>query len=120
MIADAEINEFLEHHGVKGQKWGVRNIRKRHRAKVLKRQQGNVDILRRVASGKGSKLDKLAVDLSTPTYRLALNGGSVGAAKITLDKLEMNQKRIKAGEAKTLAFMAKLGGVRVRELDYSH
>lgn len=26
MIDELEVNDFLEHHGIKGQKWGVRNV----------------------------------------------------------------------------------------------
>lgn len=35
-----QVVEFLDHHGVKGQKWGIRNKSRRAKTKVVRRVQG--------------------------------------------------------------------------------
>jgi len=59
MIIDEDVSDFLEHYGVKGQKWGVRNARK-----------GRV---------KTSKKKKLSPDQKAALQAVALVGGSLAA-----------------------------------------
>src|SRR3954471_15550214 len=51
MIDEKEIEAFLSHHGVKGQRWGIRNLVKQHELNKASRQ--------RVKAKKASDFEKL-------------------------------------------------------------
>lgn len=69
MIVDEEVQSFLEHHGVKGQKWGVRNKFNKTKSFIKKHKKG-------IAIGTGG----LAVIAGTIYAKKYLN--SRGAIKI--------------------------------------
>jgi hypothetical protein len=113
------IVDFLEHHGVKGQKWGVR--RKQNRiARQVKRQQGGIDRYRRVAKGKGSLGDKLTVGLNTSLYERLREGSLQNVAKSDLETQRRIQKDILNGKRKTRALLLKSAGVHISELKYNY
>lgn len=109
MIIDEEA--YLEHHGVKGQKWGVRNN---------KRFQKQQDRIRRVASGTGSKADKLIVgSFRVPIFRLVTGKGLRGGAQKQLEAQEKRKKKIQAGHKKVEDLILRSQGVNVRDIDFS-
>lgn len=99
MIVDEEA--FLEHYGKKGMKWGIRNERRLQRAK-------------RVASGKGSKLDKVGFALTdTSTVSIGRHGSVKGAAKSRVRELQGRKRRMNRGTAGAKDILALLGGDRL-------
>jgi hypothetical protein len=105
--------EFLEHYGVKGQKWGIRRRR-------IAKQQKRIDRLRRVEVGKGSKTDKfIAGYAQVPLQNLILGKGLKGGAARTLNKTRDTKTKILNGERKTQDLLNRALGVNVRDLDFS-
>lgn len=98
------INEeiYLEHFGVKGQKWGVRKTRK---------VQNALDRTNRIAKGKASPSDKILIGLTSGrvTKKSAARGLRRGAAL---------QKRINDGDSKVQEILLKATGIRIKELNY--
>lgn len=125
---DREIEDFLSHHGVKGQKWGVR----KYNARVKKgsdrfgnRNQGQaqrrIDRLRRIASGNASKGDKLVAGLmQIPMTDIIREGGLQGGSALYLDRWKRNQNKIKAGKRNATDLINRLAGVEVRELNLGY
>ena len=107
MIVDQDIYDHLEHHGVKGMRWGVR--------RRIARQQKNIDRLRRTASGTGNIRDRTASALLTP-----VRGGAQKSAQRQLDANQRIQKDILAGKRKARDILLRAGGVNVRYLNYSY
>lgn len=99
----------LEHHGVKGQRWGVRKAYSTRLAGMAARD-------RRVATGTGSGRDKLATALTTSNYAVVRRGGLKNAAAFRADKREAHAKRLANGEATTLDVLKLAGGVRISDL----
>ena len=109
LIAVDPVDEFLEHIGVKGMKWGVS---KGKGSKVFNR-----------AVKKAQKLDATSAKLTTKGAKLQYKGSQKGdfkkmgkGMKLSYKGVKMNEKRVK-WEAK----MAKhLTAVKVSELDMEH
>lgn len=110
MIIDEEV--FLEHYGVKGQKWGQRRQR---------RAQSQVDTLKRVSKGQAKGRDKrVAGSLGVLSKK--------GAAR-TLRRLEKKQKVlemnrtssnvIRRGSAHVTTALHSLQGVSMKDLNFS-
>lgn len=128
--------EFLDHAGVKGMKWGVRKrenavARANQRAlnpdrfgnRNTKQFQNKVDRVREVASGRGSKADKARVALNTYNLagKLANNSFSLkDVAKSDLDKSQKQQRAIKEGRRRTEDILLRLQGVDIRELNFDY
>lgn len=92
--------EFLEHFGVKGMKWGVR-------------QQARLDRTNRVAAGKGSFGDKARV-ASTQSYAtLARGHGLKGAAKIQAKDLENLKTRMDLGRTTASDYFTRFGTIKL-------
>lgn len=108
MIVDEEV--YLEHHGVKGMRWGKRGT---------KREQKNIDMYKRVAEGKGSGKDALNVALRSSPFNLGAEG-LAGAAAKELNKGKRLQDKINAGEAKVTNILNVAAGVKIKNLDYSY
>lgn len=117
--------DFLEHHGVKGMRWGVRNDKENRSAKKLekrtRRVQNRVDSTRRVARGKGTTGDKLNMALNNYTLVDAVKGrGLTRTAQARLDRAQLMQSRIANGEMRVTAMLQKMGGVPMSAINYSY
>lgn len=129
-LTDDQIDDyFLEHHGVKGQKWGVRRAEKRA-AKGPDRfgnrnndvVQRRIDRVSRVASGTASGADKVrALLFNIPPGLVLFEGGSVrGAAANMLERGAKTQRKINAGKKNVTDTLLRMQGLDVREIDYSY
>lgn len=99
----------LLHYGVKGQRWGVRNV---HLEKVKKA----TDKLDRVASGTASRREKFSVASRTSLVDLATKGGLKGASANNSQILKDHAERLDKGEAKVRDLLALYGSVSVADL----
>lgn len=106
---ELEIKDFLEHHGVKGQRWGVRHAPQRL-SKFDEQNVGRLSRAKRVAKGTGSVGDKASVLARQSTISLIRGGGLQGAAANDVSQLEARRKRIKQGKATVLDILAIHGG----------
>lgn len=82
---DERTEDFLAHYGVKGMQWG-------------RRKQKQLALNQRVASGKGSKLDKVKVGLNTSAYQRLKAGSLAGVAAKKAGSLEAQKARVDAGK----------------------
>lgn len=121
--------QWLAHHGVKGQKWGVRRAEKRAAKgpnrlgnRNNKRAQRNIDRVARVASGKGSATDKARAALfDVPLADIIAEGGSIrGGAANKLDRAQRVQAKIDRGKANATDILNRIGGVDIRELNFEY
>lgn len=101
----------LAHYGVRGMKWG---IRKRYVANKTKGTQ----ILDRVASGKGSVLDKALVGATATPYGLIKNKGFRGEAAARSKELKAHIHRIETGKATVRDKLALYGDTRLTDLRF--
>ncbi len=101
--------EDLMHYGVKGQRWGVRNV---HLEKVKKA----TDKLDRVASGTASTREKLSVAARTSLLDLATQGGLKGASAKNSQILKDHAARVEAGKSTIRDGLLVYGGVSARDL----
>lgn len=72
-MIDDEVYDFLEHHGVKGQRWGIRKEQ---------RNQMRFDRLMRVASGTATRQDRLKEASKKIAKNAAFVGVGVGATLV--------------------------------------
>lgn len=126
MIIDEELYNFLEHHGVKGMKWGQRksmslDSRSPRYQKRVAKQQKLLDRMRRVAAGNASRGDKFIVGaFRTTIANQVLGKGLQGGTARQLGQLQKEQDKINAGKRKTSDILKRSAGVNVRYLTYSH
>lgn len=99
-MSDAAIDQYFEHHGVKGQKWGVR-------------KQQRLERTQRVAEGTGSFTDKRKVLGNQSAIGLIRGKGLKGAAKNQTIALEALKKRTLEGNATTRDMLNNIGGVQL-------
>ena len=93
--------EFLEHFGVKGMKWGVR-------------QQKRLDMTKRVAEGRGSFKDKVRVASAQSAYSYGRSGGGLkNAAKLQVKDLENLKKRMDLGRTTTKDYFNRMGTIKI-------
>jgi hypothetical protein len=134
----SSLESYLEHAGVKGMKWGqkknvttagfskagilsgYKNKSGQRVSGTTVRLQKNIDLNKRVASGKSGKLDKLRFAAGITPIALARSKGSLKkAAQRKVDKGAAFQKKSNAGEAKVRTAILKFGSqVRVTDLNY--
>jgi hypothetical protein len=100
MITDEEVEDFIEHFGKKGMKWGVRNQRR-------------LDIARRVSKGTGSMSDSIRSFGRQSVISLIRGKGLRGAAARDVLKLQAAKARIKTGKATTRDLINKRGWMTV-------
>lgn len=123
-LSDEQIDEYFEHHGVKGQKWGVRRAALRS-AKGPNRfgnrnnpqVQRKIDRVHRVAKGKGSTGDMIKAGLfDVPLVDIVAELSLSGGAQRSLERVKRHQDKVKAGKNNIADMLNRLGGVDVREL----
>ena len=103
MTTDQEVEDFLEHMGVKGMKWGVR------------RQRRN-NAIARVGQGSGGKLDKARALSRTSLYDIARGGGLKGGAKRKSDRFTAREERMANGKTKVTDLLVTYGSFRYTDL----
>lgn len=109
-LSHSEIDDYFEHHGVKGMKWGVRKQRRHDRQ--LRRIQGRVDRTARIANKTASLTDRAlgsAVTAKGAQRQLQrhANAQAKWEAKLAAGKGQRRQK-----------FVEKRGYVKVSEINY--
>ena len=108
-VANDPVDEFLEHIGVKGMKWGVR---KGKGSKVFAK-----------AAKKATKLEKKSSKLARRAAKLQYKGAKWGNFRKIRKGMRLNYKSTKKAEKlrKWELQMAKhLKDVKVSELEYKH
>lgn len=101
--------EFLEHHGVKGQRWGIRKAPQRL-SRFDEQNIGRLSRATRVAKGTGSVGDKTKTLGRQSLVSLIRGGGLKGAAANDVAQLTARRKRIKQGKATVIDILAIHGG----------
>lgn len=96
------VNKFLEHHGVKGMKWGQRRNRK---------AQSHIDRIHRVATGTASVKDRTRVAAETGVVT------KKGAAQILKRGVKL-QENVKKGRGFITNKLLQFQGVSVSQLNY--
>lgn len=99
----------IAHFGVKGMKWGVRKT-------YNQRQGARVARLDRVASGTGSRGDKIRALAETSAAELVVNKGLKNTARKHSDATKAHLIRINTGKAKTLDLVQMYGSMSVGDL----
>lgn len=69
-----KIEEFLDHHGIKGQKWGIRNNKK----------ETNLSRLSRIARGTAKSAGKTALHFPRTTLLVSLLGAGYINARLNM------------------------------------
>lgn len=136
---DQEVEDFLEHFGVKGMRWGLRreanksNVARlqnkgltKRQAKNTNRYQNRVDAQRMTAkrmAGKANALQQLnnhmiSNTMLSPSTALRHPLSSKKAAVLQLKKNQAVQTKIKKGESKVNSFFLKAQGISIKDIDY--
>lgn len=106
MISDHDVDDFLEHFGVKGMKWGQR--KERRTARIQRR----VDRTMAVAKGKGSVGDRLLGMGATQKgaqrqLQRYANAQAKYESKVAAGKKQLNEK-----------ILNKTGAVKLQDIDF--
>ncbi len=137
---EIDVNEFLEHYGVQGMKWGQRRASNKasvaslrskglskRQAKGTTRYQNKVDAQRMTAMGRQGKVNALKQLQNRGTSNTMLSPSTIlrnplsskKAAKNQLEKNKVLQQKIGRGEKKVTATLIKLGGVSIKDINYN-
>jgi hypothetical protein len=109
----------LEHHGIKGQKWGVRNGKPNlAQRSYLRKQQHAIDLYKRAAKPNSSKTDRLLAALNMDLKDMK-QGIRVGA-KEKIQKVKEHRERIERGEATLKDVMRMYMATSPLELPVQH
>lgn len=92
--------DFLEHFGVKGMKWGVR-------------QQKRLDMTKRVAEGKGSLGDRVRVAGAQSMISNIRGKNLKGAAARQVKDLENLKRRMDLGRTTTGDYLNRMGTIKL-------
>ena len=97
------VQDFLEHYGTKGMKWGVRNFSTR-------KAQKRVDRLDRVAKGTSSKSDRIAA----ASYSYAFTKKQAATQLTAVRKAQEKRNR---GEISVVRLLMFNGMVKFKDLN---
>lgn len=103
MIADEEVEDFLEHFGIRGMKWGVR------------RERRNQALARASRPGAGIAT-KVRAFREENIIDLVKGRGIRGGARIRRARLSGRAARIKAGKGSARDIIVHFGSTRVVDL----
>jgi hypothetical protein len=98
-----EISDFLDHHGVKGQKWGIRNKR---------RTQNYIDVGR----GKATTSQKLRAAYNTGPIDLIKGRGFKGGAARKGAREKRASDNIANGKASARNILTRAAAIRSQDL----
>lgn len=137
---EVEKDEYLEHYGVQGMKWGVRKATNKERRSELRekglsrrqakgtvRYQNRVDKQRMAATGRQGKVGALKQLNNRMVSNMMLSGTTalrhpLSTQKAATRQLEKNtdlQRKIGEGKKRVTATLIKLQGVSIKDIDYS-
>ncbi len=105
-LTDLEIDNFFAHHGVRGQKWGIRRQR---RIDLLKRagKKGNALAKTRAIVGFGPHLGPID---------FVKGRGLTGGFKRKAARMQARENRIKSGKATVGDQLHRFGGARLTDV----
>lgn len=109
-MIDDDVREFLEHHGIKGQRWGVRNEENKQAKREAKAQKYDVkakDLGERINKLKGSRnvISKIQVKRLEGKKQTAQESADLKRE----GKLTKRQKHIAVGAGAALTILAAYG-----------
>ena len=96
-------DDFLEHYGVKGMRWGVRRDRR-------------ANTLVKVGKGKGTRSEKTRAALTTSPVDIVKGRGLKGGAKRRGERQLARNKRVRNGEASAKDYLVYYGGTKYQDL----
>lgn len=106
----------LTHHGVKGMKWGVRNVARGTGQAYVDRHQPALQRLEKVASGTAGKGTKARVALTQVTVGQLATRGLKGASAKNAERLAGHLERVQSGHLKGKDILALYGGIRLSDI----
>lgn len=96
-------DDVLEHFGVSGMKWGVRRAKRDA-------------VISRVASGKGSALDKARTLARASGHDLVRGRGLQGAAQRKDARNQARAERMRRGESTVRDILVRIGTARFSDI----
>lgn len=103
MTIDQEVEDILEHFGVRGQKWGVRRERR-------------ANLLVKVGEGKATRIEKIRAGATTSALDLYRGKGFKGGAAIRGARTISRNARVKSGESSVRDKLVYYGGTKYQDV----
>lgn len=111
-------DEYLEHFGTKGMKWGVRKdssgLKGRARSAASEKLNNRITANKALASGKGKFRD-----YQSEGFHRGIGALSKKASAKTATKLEARKKRLETGKATTIDIVRTYGNLGLVDLAIS-
>lgn len=98
-----EETSYLKHYGKKGMKWGVR-------------RQRDLDFMKKVGSGKATRLEKFAALNKLSLAEIAMGKGIEGASRNKARAMEEHKRKIQSGEVGARDILTQIGTTRLVDL----